>query len=108
MEEKILLNKYRYADSEEKNMSSRINLSNDIKSLREDDYSERVNEYDLYLDEREACNTIRLTAQINLVATNHLFNFVTEITKNEDDNMNRECLNFEPHAIGGVYGKGDT
>ena len=37
MEEKILLNKYRYADSEEKNMSSRINLSNDIKSVREDD-----------------------------------------------------------------------
>ena len=108
MEEKILLNKYRYADSEEKNMSSRINLSNEIKSVREDDYSERVNEYDLYLDEREACNTIRLTTQINLVATNHLFNFVTEITKNEDDCKNRECLNFNPKAIGGVYGKGDS
>ena len=79
MDKKIILNKYRYIDAENKNISTRLDLHNDKKCISEDHFGEIINEYNVYLDEREACNVIRLSAQVNLMASNSVFNSVTEI-----------------------------
>lgn len=106
MDKRIILNKYRYADAEAKNMSTLINLKTDKNIIREDDFSAEVNAYNIYLDERESCNTIRLTCQVNLMASNSLFNSITEIVKNEGSD-NCECLNYRPKKIETAYAKPD-
>ena len=105
MDKKIILNKYKYVDAENKNISNRLSLQNDKKIIREDQFDEEINEYNVYLDERESCNTIRLSAQINLMASNSVFNSVTEIVKNEDSDE-CICLNFATGVtISSAYGK---
>ena len=105
MDKKIILNKYKYVDAENKNVSNRLSLQNDKKIIREDQFDEEINEYNVYLDERESCNTIRLSAQINLMASNSVFNSVTEIVKNEDSDE-CVCLNFATGVtISSAYGK---
>lgn len=105
MDKKIILNKYKYVDAENKNVSNRLSLQNDKKIIREDQFDEEINEYNVYLDERESCNTIRLSAQINLMASNSVFNSVTEIVKNEDSDE-CICLNFATGVtISSAYGK---
>ena len=55
--------------------------------------SEIVSQYDQYLLERESCNKIRLTCQVNPICTNVLFNPITEIVRYEGSN-NVELLNY--------------
>lgn len=105
MDKKIILNKYRYIDAENKNISTRLDLHNDKKCISEDHFGEVINEYNVYLDEREACNVIRLSAQVNLMASNSVFNSVTEIVKDEDSD-DCVCLNFSSGVtISSAYGK---
>lgn len=47
------------------------------------DVAEVISQYDQYREEREKCNIIRLTCQVNPICSNVLFNRITEIVKNE-------------------------
>ena len=105
MEVKVRLNKSESLQSGNKNTTLQLNLCNNQKPLIDDDIVTTVNEYSRYLDERESCDKIRLTLQVNVMASNILFNSVSEIVKNEGG-TNCECLNFRPHTIN-CYGKND-
>ena len=48
---------------------------------------------DVYNNERQNCNTIRLTVCVNPICSNVLFNNITEVVRNEGTD-NVECLNF--------------
>ncbi len=53
------------------------------KLLPLNDVAEVISQYDQYTEERENCNIIRLTCQVNPICSNVLFNKITEIVKNE-------------------------
>jgi len=53
------------------------------KLLPLNDVAEVISQYDQYTEERENCNIIRLTCQVNPICSNILFNKITEIVKNE-------------------------
>jgi hypothetical protein len=104
MEKKILLNSARNADSENISISVGIPLSRSSEEHKTEKFSESVNLYNKYLDERQSCDKMRLTMQIDLLASNVLFNSVTEIVKNEGSGE-CECLNFSPKLIESTYGR---
>ena len=107
MQEKLLLNQARNLDSERSNMTIPVDITVNNDIIVDDRFNEVVNQYNVYLDEREECTTVRLTAKVNLVASNIIFNSVTEIVKNEgaDD---CKCLNYNPVTIPSTIGKGST
>lgn len=104
---KLLLNQARYIEAGSSNMSVPVSLQSNMDIIVDDRFNEVVNEYNVYLDEREACTKIRLTADINLLASNIIFNSVTEIVKNEGSN-DCICLNYEPRKISSTIGKDST
>ena len=101
---KIKLNKANSLQSSNKNSTLQVNLSNDRKPIIDEEIVDVVNEYSQYLNERMACDKIRLSCQVNVMASNILFNRVTEIVKNEGAE-NCSCLNFSPSVVDGVYVK---
>lgn len=108
METKVKLNKSKSLQEGNKNTSLRVDLSNNNIPLMEDEVVDVVDEYSQYLMEREACDKIRLTTQVNIMASNCLFNGITEIVKGEGSD-NCVCLNFNNNTpISGVLGKEST
>lgn len=53
------------------------------KFLPLDGIAEVVSQFDQYIEEREKCNKLRLTFQINPICSNVLFNQISEIIKDE-------------------------
>lgn len=53
------------------------------KLLPLNDVAEVISQYDQYKEEREKCNIIRLTCQVNPICSNVLFNKITEVVKHE-------------------------
>ena len=104
MEKKIKLNQYSNVDAGKMNTSININMTNDKNIIRENEFNEGINLYNTYLDEREACTKIRLTSQINLIANNSVFNYVTEVVKNEES-PSAVCLNFTHKTVEDTFGK---
>ena len=104
MEKKIKLNQYSSVDAGKMNTSININMTNDKNIIRENEFNEGINLYNTYLDEREACTKIRLTSQINLIANNSVFNYVTEVVKNEES-QSAVCLNFTSQTVDSTFGK---
>lgn len=98
MQNKFLLNQARNVESEKSSTTFPIEIPNDKDIIVNDHFNEVVNQYNVYLDEREECNKIRLTAKINLLASNIAFNSISEIVKNEGGD-NCVCLNYEPKNI---------
>lgn len=98
MEEQILLNSNKSKSTFDSDVSLRFNLSNNKDTLPDMGLNETLNYYNQYLVEREKCNKIRLTAQINVLATNVLCNYVSEVVKDEDSN-DCVCLNFNPKTF---------
>ena len=84
MELKVKLNKAKSLQDSNKNTTLQVSLSNNKEPLVDDEIVDAVDEYAQYLNEREMCSKIRLTAQVNVVATNVLFNYITEVVKDED------------------------
>ena len=109
MQKKILLNQARNADSDISNITIPVDLTGDKDIIVDDQFSEVVNQYNVYLDEREQCTTVRLTAQVNLIASNRIFNSVTEIVKNEGSNSSQNLkpkfLNYFHETIGSSLGR---
>ena len=78
-----LLNKSKYKRSINKDSSLRVELMGSRKVLPIDPMEGTISEMEVYDNERRACTSIRLTLAVNVVATNILANYITEIIKDE-------------------------
>jgi hypothetical protein len=54
-----------------------VPLKGSRRLLPTGEYSGVISAYDQYIKERDDCNTIRLTCQVNTVSSNVLFNSIT-------------------------------
>lgn len=100
MDAKIFLQSHLSKNSSNTSNGVNVQFKGRRKLLPTNDVSEIVSQYDQYLLERESCNKIRLTCQVNPICTNVLFNPITEIVRYEGSN-NVELLNY-------LEGKGST
>ena len=93
MDAKIFLQSHLSKKSSNTSNGVNVQFKGRRKLLPTNDVSEIVSQYDQYLLERESCNKIRLTCQVNPICTNVLFNPITEIVRYEGSN-NVELLNY--------------
>lgn len=80
---KIRTNKTTSTQSNEVNNSLDVNLINTSKLGTLSDYSDIIDAYRVFEDERSKSNSFRLIFTINPYCTNVLFNAITEIIKDE-------------------------
>ncbi len=92
---KILLNKKRSKTSINVNNSLITRLKSNKRVLPLSTLHTTINEIDLYNQERQNCNTIRLNCVINPICSNVLFNNITEIVKNEGSPSEVKLLNYK-------------
>ena len=92
--EKILLNKFRSKIQRNVNNSLTTQLKGSKKLLPQSSFFSTINEMDVYNNERENCNLIRLTCVVNPICSNVLFNTISEIVKNEGDPNAVKFLNY--------------
>ena len=71
-------------------------LSNKTRALPNQDLKKRVSLYEQYNKERDECKNFRLILNINPVCSNVLFNFKTEIIKDEGTNTARYLYDDGP------------
>ena len=83
MDTKVFLQEFNSKKSVNTSGGLNMSLSGKRKLLPTNDVAEVISQYDQYRDERQACNIIRLTCQVNPICSNVLFNRVSEIVKNE-------------------------
>ena len=93
MDAKIFLQSHLSKKSSNTSNGVNVQFKGRRKLLPTNNVSEIVSQYDQYLLERESCNKIRLTCQVNPICTNVLFNPITEIVRYEGSN-NVELLNY--------------
>lgn len=91
---RILLNKNRSKTSTNVSNSIPINLVGKDGILPNDHLETSINEVDVYNEERNNSNLIRLTCAINPICSNVLFNNITEIVINEGSET-CESLNYK-------------
>ena len=96
MDTKIFLNKYDSKTASNTSGGLDVELKGRKKLLPLGDIGEVISQYDQYVEEREKCNIIRLTCQINPICSNVLFNRITEIVKDEGS----ENVAFINYGIG--------
>jgi hypothetical protein len=96
MDTKFFLNKYDSKTAFNTSGGLDIELKGRKKLLPLGDIGEVISQYDQYVEEREKCNIIRLTCQINPICSNVLFNRITEIVKDEGS----ENVAFINYGIG--------
>lgn len=80
---RIFLEKHKSKNSTNTSEGLNVQLKGKKKLLPSDGYAEVISQYDQYIEERGACNKIRLTCQINPICSNVLFNRITEVVKDE-------------------------
>lgn len=80
---KIFLERMKAKDSADTSGGLNVNLSGNRKLLPLNDVSEVISLMEQYTEERDKCNKIRLTCQVNPICSNVLFNRVSEIVKYE-------------------------
>lgn len=90
----ILLNKFKSKTQRNVNNGLTTQLKGSKKLLPQSSFFSTVNEMDVYNNERENCNLIRLTCVVNPICSNVLFNTITEIVKNEGDPNAVKLLNY--------------
>lgn len=83
---KIFLNSNRSKKSVNAPFYQDVELKANKKMFTEENINGAVNAFDLYNEERNATNKVRLVCSINPVCSNVLFNPVTEIVKDEGSN----------------------
>ena len=83
MDTKIFLQGFNSKTSSNTSEGLDVQFKGRRKLLPLNDVAEVISQYDLYREEREKCNIIRLTCQVNPICSNVLFNRITEIVKNE-------------------------
>ena len=104
MDTQIFLNEFGSKKSVSNTSGLNVALGGKRRLLPSTDMSYVISAYDQYSKEREACNIIRLTCQVNPVCSNVLFNRVTEIVKDEGSSgltmLNYGFSNTEASACG--------
>lgn len=80
---KVFLEKNRGKFSVNAESDLMVNLSAKTRVLPYDDIDTTMSIYDLYNDERDACNKFRMIFTINPICTNALFNSRTEVVRYE-------------------------
>ena len=83
MDANIFLKEFNGKKSVSTNSGLNVSLGGKRKLLPLTDASYVISAYEQYEKERNNCNIIRLTCQVNPICTNVLFNRVTEIVKRE-------------------------
>ena len=83
MDTKIFLQGFNGKKSSNTSEGLDVQIKGRRKLLPLNDVAEVVSQYDQYREEREKCNIIRLTCQVNPICSNVLFNRITEIVKDE-------------------------
>lgn len=105
---KIFLNSNRSKQSVNAPFYQDIELKANKKMFTEENINGVVNAFDLYNEERNAANKVRLVCSINPVCSNVLFNPVTEIVKDEGSSsplvLNyKELKNYEILSNDGLH-----
>jgi len=100
-ENKIFLEGYNSKSAVNTDSELNVPLRGNRKLLPLNDLAEVISSFDVYNDERRACNKIRLTCQVNPVCSNVLFNRITEIVKDEGSS----AVTFVNY---GITGKSDV
>lgn len=90
----ILLNKKNSKNSQNVNNIITTHLKGGNKLLPSASLFSTINEIELYNQERNACNIIRLNCTINPICSNVFFNNITEIIKNEGAPNAVKSLNY--------------
>lgn len=98
MDKQILLNKNKSTNSSNCDEIIYFKLDKNCKLLPYNNIINNINLLDVYNNERQESNKIRLTLQINNLCTNILFNNKTEIVK-EEGSSNVKCLTFNDKGI---------
>lgn len=93
MDNKIFLQSFKSKKSVNTSEGLNISLKGKRKLLPTNDIAEVVSAYDVYREEREKCNKIRLACQVNTICSNILFNSITEVVENEGS-PNLSFLNY--------------
>ena len=83
METQIFLEKHKNKQSTNTSEGLDVELRGKRKLLPFNDFGETISQNDQYMEERQNCNKIRLTCQVNVVASNVLFNKISEIVRHE-------------------------
>lgn len=92
---KIFLNGSKSKKSTNSSITCNINLAGNKRLYADNFIESSVNSSDVYNEERENCNKVRLICEINPICTNALFNPITEIVKDEGS-YNPIILNYAP------------
>lgn len=103
MDTRILLEGHRNKVSSNTSEGLNVELKGKRKILPSDGFAEVISQYDQYMEEREACNVIRLTCQVNPICSNILFNRITEVVKDEGSSN----VSFINYKINGLEDKDD-
>ena len=83
MDTNIFLDEFSSKNSVSNTSGLNVSLGGKRKLIPSTDTSYVISAYEQYEKEREECNIIRLTCQVNPICTNVLFNRITEIVKDE-------------------------
>ena len=83
MDTRIFLEQHKSKKSSNTSEGLDVELKGRRKLLPTNDFSEVISQYDQYREEREKCNIIRLTCQVDPICSNVLFNHITEIVHDE-------------------------
>ena len=110
MDNKIFLNEFSSKKSTSNTSGLNVSLGGKRKLLPTTDMSYVISAYEQYQKERENCNIVRLTCQVNPICTNVLFNRITEIVKKEGSSgitMLNYGVSGDSGAFSGVMYKTD-
>lgn len=83
MDTKIFLQQFQSKSSSNTSEGLDVQLKGRKKLLPFNEFGNVISQYDQYRAEREKCNVIRLTCQVNPICSNVLFNRTSEIIKDE-------------------------
>lgn len=103
----VFLEKYRSKASTNTSEGLHVSLAGKRKLLPVNDTSNVLSQNDQYNKERENCNIIRLTCQVNPVCSNVLFNRITEIVSGEGS-PNVSVVNYGLGTINTASAKGKS
>ena len=98
------MNKSRSAQSVNVNNTLNIALTRNAKLLPYTDFTEMVNMKEVYDEERQSSDTLRLVFSIHPYCTNVLFNNFTEIVKYYKDDNGEYKVDFMPYVTDSANG----
>lgn len=99
---KIFLNNKKDKTSSDVENKININVNNNGKMLPVDDITDKINEYEEYLEEKKNSQVYRLSFNITPICSNVLFNKISEIVYHEGSD---DCIVFQKNNPSGDVSK---